>query len=441
MRVVFVRHAIAEDGLDDVNRQLSDRGRERFERSLTMLAGLLKKERPYRLLTSPALRASQTAALIVQSVPVAGLEVRDWIYTGEFSALRKALMESRDDLIVVGHEPHLSMWSRAICGFDVSYRKGGLAQFECLDGQWQQAKLLYAFRALTPEGNRVEIQPAGAMGREEIGKALRDAARQAEDWEKRFHKKPHLSRPPHQLRVSLRKARSLLSFLKPMPDAEAFGLHQKELGELARAVADLRETDVLIEDWMALVKRGKEGIKPRAFLKALRRLRKEEMAKTLNLLESPRHAQALKAFEKMLDEWTPSPQTLSQADAFVTARYERWLKAIEREWQALDTDDVEQVHDLRLRLKKYRNVQETLGLPKLEKGRPLPDLKALQAMLGDICDTYAGETMLRALAPKLEASLQPSLDAFMRFILSQRATLLAQLRESLDKTRAEAPQP
>ena len=82
MRVVFVRHAIAEDGPDDVNRRLSDRGRERFGRSIEVLAGLLKKEKPYRLLTSPALRASQTAALIAQALPVAGVEVRDWIYTG-----------------------------------------------------------------------------------------------------------------------------------------------------------------------------------------------------------------------------------------------------------------------------------------------------------------------------------------------------------------------
>lgn len=441
MRVVFVRHAIAEDGPDDVNRRLSDRGRERFGRSIEVLAGLLKKEKPYRLLTSPALRASQTAALIAQALPVAGVEVRDWIYTGELGALRQTLSESREDLIIVGHEPHLSLWSRAVCGFDVNYRKGGLAQFACETGQWQQARLLYAFRALTPEGNRVVTPSAGQAVRTDIGRALRKAARQAAAWEARFHKKPRLSRPPHQLRVSLRKARSLLSFLKPMPEASGLAPYRKELGELARAVADLRETDVLIGDWLDLVKRGQEGVKPRAFLKALRRTRDEEKDRALGRLTSPPHDEALRALEEYLKDWRLSEEGQGKADTFVMARYSRWLKGIERAWRALDPADAEQVHALRLRLKKYRNVQGSLGLPAIEKERHLPDLKATQALLGDLCDTHAGEKLLRSMAPKLEGGLRASMDLFLEDILRRRERLTTQLRQSVLETRQEERQP
>ena len=69
MRLLFIRHAIAEDrdewaksGRPDAERPLTDRGRDRMRRAARGLARLLP--RPDLIATSPYLRAAETAAIV-----------------------------------------------------------------------------------------------------------------------------------------------------------------------------------------------------------------------------------------------------------------------------------------------------------------------------------------------------------------------------------------
>ena len=127
MRLLLIRHAIAEDrtafrlrgGLDDGQRPLTAKGRSRMKRAAAGLRPLA--EDVTSLATSPLVRATQTARLVVaharfpKPVEVAALSPEaepqaflDWLVAAQ--ADPGAAGRSATDAIVaaVGHEPQLS---------------------------------------------------------------------------------------------------------------------------------------------------------------------------------------------------------------------------------------------------------------------------------------------------------------------------------------------
>ena len=140
MRLLFIRHAIAVaamGGMRDEDRPLSPEGEQRFRQTARVLARVASK--PRAVLTSPHLRAQQTAALAAQAwgnlrpIIVPALAEGDW--TGICRALEG--YEKGDTIALVGHESWLSMTTARLLGsrnhraFD--YRKGGVALVEVED--------------------------------------------------------------------------------------------------------------------------------------------------------------------------------------------------------------------------------------------------------------------------------------------------------------------
>lgn len=129
MRLLFIRHAIAEErdewaksGQPDSDRPLTDRGRARMRRSARGLARLLP--RPDLIATSPYVRAAETAAIVSKGFggpePV---ELTALVPGVEFADLVTWLRAQKATGIValVGHEPHLS---GALCYFLTGRREG-----------------------------------------------------------------------------------------------------------------------------------------------------------------------------------------------------------------------------------------------------------------------------------------------------------------------------
>lgn len=152
MHLILVRHGIALDGYDDLNRPLTGRGIKRFEASAHRLRLLLAAEAPCLLWASHALRARQTAELIQRAMPVAGVAVHPWLYTGEFALLSRALHDHQGaaGIILVGHQPHLSLWTKALTGYDLAYRKGGFVMMDWQLYRAPQATLLHGYRVTAP---------------------------------------------------------------------------------------------------------------------------------------------------------------------------------------------------------------------------------------------------------------------------------------------------
>src|SRR5262245_32800297 len=103
MRLYLVRHADSVPGVPDALRPLSELGRGQARE----LAARLEREgaRAAIVLTSPLLRARETAELVANGVG-APVEVDERLAPGATAAGVREAVEARGDLVVaIGHQP------------------------------------------------------------------------------------------------------------------------------------------------------------------------------------------------------------------------------------------------------------------------------------------------------------------------------------------------
>jgi phosphohistidine phosphatase len=113
MKLIVVRHAAAVERSSDISeeiRYLTPEGRAFFRKTArTMLKNGVE---PGLILTSPLLRAVQTADILAEALSYSGpFMVRDELMPGfDRQGLNKLLDDYRsvDEMVLVGHEPDLS---------------------------------------------------------------------------------------------------------------------------------------------------------------------------------------------------------------------------------------------------------------------------------------------------------------------------------------------
>jgi phosphohistidine phosphatase len=122
MLLFLVRHAHAEKGDPDDLRPLSERGRDEARAVADHDAP------PALVLTSPLLRARQTAEPIAQAVD-AELRVDERIAPGLTpDLLLTTLGDEPGPVAVVGHQPDFSEIAFALTGSDPGFPTGGVAE-------------------------------------------------------------------------------------------------------------------------------------------------------------------------------------------------------------------------------------------------------------------------------------------------------------------------
>jgi phosphohistidine phosphatase len=138
MRLLLVRHGIAAplggEVARDEDRPLTAQG----ERRLRQVAGALVRlaARPRAILTSPLLRARQTAEILAQGWGHLRPEIAPALAAGDFREVRHAIagFDDEDTVVLVGHEGWISEFTaRALGGQSgraFRYRKGGVALIE-----------------------------------------------------------------------------------------------------------------------------------------------------------------------------------------------------------------------------------------------------------------------------------------------------------------------
>jgi phosphohistidine phosphatase len=137
MKCYLVRHGQAVDAGSwsgaDADRPLTEKGRTRTERSAKALAALrLDLD---AILTSPLVRAKQTAAIIAHGLDAENHVAEDVRLAGGFgpSALSEILAEHADHeaVMLVGHEPAMSATVAALVGGAmVDFKPGSVACIE-----------------------------------------------------------------------------------------------------------------------------------------------------------------------------------------------------------------------------------------------------------------------------------------------------------------------
>jgi phosphohistidine phosphatase len=135
MQLIILRHGKAEakGHQKDFDRELVERGFEQARK-----AGKLLKATghlPGIVLTSPLVRAKQTAETFCEAAEIDGPIVQPWLASGMHpeTALSelKAFAEHRR-VMIVGHEPDLSDLIAWICGGTVDLPTGGVAALELI---------------------------------------------------------------------------------------------------------------------------------------------------------------------------------------------------------------------------------------------------------------------------------------------------------------------
>lgn len=136
MKLFFLRHGAAADREtwtgDDFERPLTDDGRKRMAREAKGMAEL--EIEPDVILTSPLLRAKQTAEIVAERLRCATL-FEDARLGPDFDRERLSrILEERagaGSILLVGHEPNFSETiGQLIGGARLDLKKGGLAYVE-----------------------------------------------------------------------------------------------------------------------------------------------------------------------------------------------------------------------------------------------------------------------------------------------------------------------
>ncbi len=135
MRLVIIRHGIAvprgTPEIPDEERPLTKRGERRFQAAARGLARVVR--RPDALLTSPLVRARQTADIAAAAWGKIKPKETEALAAGGFEAVAAEIEKHPKDAVVaiVGHEPDLSALLARLLGTPSSerltFKKGGAA--------------------------------------------------------------------------------------------------------------------------------------------------------------------------------------------------------------------------------------------------------------------------------------------------------------------------
>ena len=126
MRLILVRHAEAAAGEPDELRPLTPAGRKAAQ----ALGARLAARRPQAVVSSPLLRARQTAEPIARAAGVeAAVDAR--IGPGAtLESLREAVAALGDPVVAVAHQPDCGEIVLALTGETAPFPPGGVAELE-----------------------------------------------------------------------------------------------------------------------------------------------------------------------------------------------------------------------------------------------------------------------------------------------------------------------
>jgi phosphohistidine phosphatase len=136
VKLILLRHGKAADSHPegDFSRPLVEKGREQARRAAKLLkaAGML----PDIVLTSPLIRARQTAEEFCQTAQIPGASLQSWLASGMVpeNALKElTAFHDFKSVAIVGHEPDFSQliqWILGANGGSIEVKKGALACLE-----------------------------------------------------------------------------------------------------------------------------------------------------------------------------------------------------------------------------------------------------------------------------------------------------------------------
>jgi phosphohistidine phosphatase len=140
--IYLLRHAKANAGLNDLERDLSAKGRRQAEYIGQWMGenGII----PDRIVSSPAKRTTVTASLCAEQAGYQGkIHLADDLYdahSNTYIDLIAGLDNKHDSVMVVGHNPEISAVVTVLTGEPLTMPPGTLVCIEMTTDQWIAAK-------------------------------------------------------------------------------------------------------------------------------------------------------------------------------------------------------------------------------------------------------------------------------------------------------------
>jgi CHAD domain-containing protein len=223
----------------------------------------------------------------------------------------------------------------------------------------------------------------------------------------------------HDLRVALRRCRSLAAVMEEVDPDPAWPEMRKIGRKLFQQLGELRDTQVL-EEWVGKLGSENDAVRER-LLAHLRKNETEEREAALRAA-GKFDAKGWKSYERVLGHRARvvAPNGL----AAKSLALERLLAARELHLRALRTEKLEPWHALRIGVKRFRYTVESL-LPELYESWG-EDLKRVQDLLGEVHDLdVLAETIARVAGDEPEDARAP----WTERIAAERKRRLEEYRE------------
>jgi len=143
--LLLLRHAKSswkEIGMRDFDRPLNERGR----RAAPLIGHYLHAQKlaPDLVLSSPAERARQTAALVIESAALAApLRYDERIYEASVDQLLEVIAQTSDStgtLLLVGHNPGMEELIQRLTGASERMRTATLARIDLNTEEWSKVR-------------------------------------------------------------------------------------------------------------------------------------------------------------------------------------------------------------------------------------------------------------------------------------------------------------
>jgi CHAD domain-containing protein len=238
----------------------------------------------------------------------------------------------------------------------------------------------------------------------------------------------------HQMRVTLRKLRSLLQ-----ASPEQFGLSDDapildELRELALVLGEARDAEVLAGRYQrALDRLPPELVRGRVRERLVdggRRRYREGLRRSLSAMRSERYFRLLDALDAIVAAPSVTAPAGKPAAATILAAYQRVRKAAKAAARAADADRNLALHRIRKRAKRLRYTAAAVGAMRVSE-----QAKIIQTLLGDHQDSVVSRMHL---AQQAEDAYAAGEDSFTYGLLyQQEADLAESCRQQLDSALDE----
>lgn len=243
-----------------------------------------------------------------------------------------------------------------------------------------------------------------------------------------FLENPQLPELVHELRICLRRLRSVLEFAEPLNVIKQNTWYQDELKKFGQRLAKLRDLDVAYASWRQLQDYQSEERGAKVWLgDVLAESRNQEMEKIVSECSSGLATPLLLGLwgELLNNDWQESIASDHTTEKFVSNGLVSWIKRVRKEAESVVWADVNDVHNLRLGIKKLRYVVEVMQPLLGDRGSIAEQLEKLQDTLGIITDARSTEILLKALL-RSKSSRAIHLEAGMLIGWQMREQLLLQ---------------